>query len=111
MNRRRFSSFTAACAVALLSASPTKTMAMTLNDLTNAQASQGLKAALEKGIRSAIDTLGQNNGFLGNDKVRIPFPGYLEDAAGLLRRLGQGARLDELSGHESRRRSCRTTGA
>jgi hypothetical protein len=97
LSRRRFSSLTAACAVALLWVSPTKTMAVTLNDLTSAQAGQGLKAALEKGVRFAIDTLGQNNGFLGNDKVRIPLPGYLEEAAGLLRRLGQGARLDELS--------------
>ena len=40
--------------------------------------------------------LGRPDGFLGNDKVRIPLPGYLEDAARLLRNLGQGARLDEL---------------
>lgn len=70
--------------------------ALSLADITNAQASQGLKAALEKGAIAAVNTLGQPNGFLGNDKVRIPLPGYLEDAAKLLRTLGQGARLDEL---------------
>jgi hypothetical protein len=40
--------------------------------------------------------LGAPNGFLGNDKVRIPLPGYLNDAAGLLRTLGQGRSVDEL---------------
>lgn len=70
--------------------------ALTLNDISNAQASQGLKLALEKGAIAAVNTLGQVNGFLGNDQVRIPLPGYLQDAASLLRNFGQGARLDEL---------------
>ena len=34
--------------------------------------------------------------FLANPKVRIPLPGYLEDAGKLLRKLGQGKRVDEL---------------
>jgi hypothetical protein len=75
---------------------PGSVSAVSLGDISSAQASQGLKAALEQGARVAVATLGQPNGFLGNDKVRIPLPGYLEDAAGLLRRLGQGARIDEL---------------
>jgi len=70
--------------------------ALSIDDLSNAQASQGLKAALEKGARAAVAALGQTNGFLANDQVRIPLPGYLEDVAGLLRKFGQGARLDEL---------------
>jgi hypothetical protein len=70
--------------------------ALTLSDLTSAQASQGLKLALEKGAIAAVGILGQPNGFLGNDSVRIPLPGYLNDAASLLRTFGQGARLDEL---------------
>lgn len=97
MNRRHFNSLTAACSIALFFAAPSRGLALTLTDLTSAQATQGLKAALEKGVRFAIDSLGKNNGFLGNDQVRIPLPGYLEDVAGLLRRLGQGARLDELT--------------
>ena len=70
--------------------------ALSLGNLSNAQASEGLKAALEKGARSAVAVLGQPNGFLGNDKVRIPLPGYLDSAASLLRNFGQGARVDEL---------------
>ena len=64
--------------------------------LSNLEVSQGLKTALEQGARSAIGLLGRPDGFLGNDRVRIPLPGYLQDAAKLLRTFGQGARLDEL---------------
>ena len=40
--------------------------------------------------------LGKTDGFLGNEKVRIPLPGFLNDAAKLLKSLGQGKRVDEL---------------
>ena len=65
-------------------------------DLTSAEASQGLKMALEKGALAAVSLLGKTDGFLGNDKVRIPLPGVLNDAAKLLKSLGQGKRVDEL---------------
>lgn len=70
--------------------------ALTLDDLSNADAAKGLKAALEKGALSAVGLLGAKDGFLGNDQVRIPLPGYLNDAAQLLRTFGQGAKVDEL---------------
>lgn len=70
--------------------------AQTLANLTDSQVSQGLTAALERGALAAIDLLGRPDGFLGNDKVRIPLPGYLNDGAKLLRTLGQGKRIDEL---------------
>ena len=54
------------------------------------------KAALEKGALAAVSLLGKTDGFLGNDKVRIPLPGFLNDAAKLLKSLGQGKRVDEL---------------
>ena len=95
MNRRRFS-FDLLALAGLLSGAPASAWASTLSDITNAQASQGLKLALEKGAVVAVQTLGRPNGFMGNDKVRIPLPGYLQDAEKLLRTLGQGARLDEL---------------
>ncbi|MEY4344250.1 MAG: hypothetical protein RL032_82 [Pseudomonadota bacterium] len=73
-----------------------KAYALSLSDLSNADASTGLKVALEKGAMSAINALGASNGFLGNEKVRIQLPGYLQDAANLLRTFGQGAKVDEL---------------
>ncbi len=70
--------------------------ALTLADLSSADASQGLKAALEKGALSAVGLLGAKDGFLGNPQVRIALPGYLNDAAQLLRTFGQGDKVDEL---------------
>ena len=70
--------------------------ALNLADLSGADASSGLKAALEKGALSAVGLLGVNNGFMNNDKVRIALPGYLNDAANLMKKLGQGKKVDEL---------------
>ena len=55
-----------------------------------------IRTALERGAVAAVGLLGRTDGFLGNPKVRIPLPGYLEDAAGVLRTLGQQRRVDEL---------------
>lgn len=71
-------------------------LALSLADLTDQDASRGLKAALEKGAIAAVALLGQTDGFLGNPQVRIALPGYLNDAARLLKTLGQGQRVDEL---------------
>ena len=70
--------------------------ALSLGDLTDKDASSGLKAALEKGAVAAVGLLGVTDGFLGNDKVRIPVPGFLNDAASILKTLGQGKKVDEL---------------
>lgn len=96
MNRRRFNTLPSALLLVSCLGLTARAHAQSLGDLSNAQASQGLKLALEKGAMAAVKSLGQSNGFLGNDKVRIPLPGMLDDAAKLLRKLGQGARLDEL---------------
>lgn len=71
-------------------------LALTLADLSNADASAGVKAALEKGALSAVGLLGRADGFLANPQVRIPLPGVLEDAGKLMRTFGQGKRVDEL---------------
>lgn len=70
--------------------------AQPLASLSAADAAAGVRAALERGAAVAVDLLGRPDGFLGNPKVRIPLPGFLEDAAPLLRNLGQGRRVDEL---------------
>jgi hypothetical protein len=64
--------------------------------LSDADATAGLKAALDRGAASAVALLGQKDGFLGNPKVRIPLPGGLDSAAKLLRTIGQGDKVDEL---------------
>ena len=96
MDRRQFSSVSVSAIATLVALTHQHALALSLGDLTNAEASQGLKAALEKGALAAVGLLGKPDGFLGNDKVRIPLPGFLEDAAKLFRNLGQGKRIDEL---------------
>ena len=96
MLRRQFHHATAGALGALLLLAHQRAQALSLGDLTNADASRGLKAALSQGAQAAVSLLGRNDGFLGNPKVRIGLPGYLEDAAKIMKNLGQGKRIDEL---------------
>ncbi len=96
MDRRQFGSVSGYSLATVLWLAQTKAHALSLGDLSNTEASQGLKTALEKGALAAVNLLGKTDGFLGNEKVRIPLPGFLEDAAKLLKTLGQGKRVDEL---------------
>ena len=64
--------------------------------LTEGDAALGVRAALERGAAVAVEALGRPGGFLDNPKVRIPLPGFLEQAAKMLRFAGQQQRVDEL---------------
>lgn len=64
--------------------------------LSNADASKGLKTALETGALAAVRLLGVQDGFLGNPRVRIPLPSGLQDASTLLKALGQGKQVEDL---------------
>lgn len=96
MQRRNFNQAGASALGLLILTAYRQAHALSLGDLTNAEASSGLKTALEKGAMAAVSLLGRTDGFLGNPKVRIPLPGYLEDASRLLKNFGQGRRIDEL---------------
>ncbi len=96
MQRRQFTQSTPALIGLLVLAAHQQARALSLSDLTNQDASQGIKVALEKGALAAVALLGKTDGFLGNPKVRIPLPGFLEDASKLLKLTGQGKRVDEL---------------
>jgi Protein of unknown function (DUF4197) len=65
-------------------------------NLSELDASTGVRAALERGALAAVGLLGKTDGFLGNPKVRIPLPGFLNDAAKLLKATGQQKRVDQL---------------
>ena len=64
--------------------------------LSEGDAASGMRAALERGAVAAVGLLGRDGGFLNDPKVRIPLPGFLNDAAKLLKATGQGAKVDEL---------------
>jgi len=74
----------------------TGAQALSLDDLSGQEAGGGLKEALTQGAGKAVDLLGRTDGFLGNPKVKIPLPGYMEKAEGLMRGLGMGKQADEL---------------
>ena len=64
--------------------------------ITEGDAALGVRAALERGAASAVALLGKSGGFLDNPKVRIPLPGFLNEAAKVLKYTGQQKRVDEL---------------
>ena len=64
--------------------------------VSNSEAVSGLKEALTRGAEVAVSQLGKSDGFLGNDKVRIPLPGALEDAAEMMKKFGAGKQADQL---------------
>ena len=100
MQRRQFNQAGVSAFSVLILATYQQAHALALGDLagiSKADAINGLKAALEKGVIAAVALLGKTDGFLGNPKVRIPLPGYLEDASRLLKNFGQGKRIDELA--------------
>ena len=99
MQRRHFNLASTGIFTGLILATYQQAYALSLGDLadiSNKDASAGVKTALEKGALAAVALLGKTDGFFSNDKVRIPLPGFLQDAAGILKTLGQGKRIDEL---------------
>jgi Protein of unknown function (DUF4197) len=90
MQRRQFTTYL----IALQSLSPG--VASSVQALSESDAASGVRTALERGANAAVRSLGRSDGFLGNPKVRIELPGFLRDAANLLKFTGQGRRVDEL---------------
>ena len=70
--------------------------ALSLADLSNKDTVDGLKAALDKGTQVAVQRLGAENGFFGNDKLKIPLPESLQRVERALRLAGMGKQADEL---------------
>jgi len=80
----------------LLAVAANLTQAAGLDAISSGDASAGVKEALAKGADFAVSSLGKENGFLGNAKVKIPLPGYLQKAEKGLRMFGMGKQADEL---------------
>jgi hypothetical protein len=57
-----------------------------------------LKEALSKGVKFAVDSLGRENGYLDNARVKIPLPKSLQKLEKGLRLAGQGKSVDEFVG-------------
>lgn len=63
--------------------------------VTDLEISGGLKEALTKGVRFAVNSLGRQDGFLKNARVKIPLPKNLQRVEKGLRIAGQGRTVDE----------------
>jgi hypothetical protein len=74
----------------------TSAMALSLADLTQGDASGGLKDALSQGAKVAVQQLGKPGGFSNNPDVRIELPGNLGKAAKTMKMMGMGAQVDQL---------------
>jgi hypothetical protein len=60
------------------------------------EATQALRDSLESGARKAIATLGRENGFFGDPKLKIGLPKNFARAEKFLRSMGYGKKVDDL---------------
>lgn len=74
----------------------TQALALGLDDLSNKDATGGLKDALIQAAGSAVGKLGVTDGFLGNPEVKIPLPDSLKKIEKGMRMFGMGKQADEL---------------
>lgn len=74
----------------------TSALALSLSDLTQQDASGGLKDALTQGVQVAVKQLGTPGGFSNNPDVRIELPGNLGKAAKTMKMMGMGAQVSQL---------------
>ncbi|HKM36915.1 MAG TPA: DUF4197 domain-containing protein [Thiopseudomonas sp.] len=70
--------------------------ALSLNDLSQSQAADSLKAVLEQSTRLAVEQLGKPGGFSNNPDVHIELPGNLGKAAQTMKMLGQSKQVNAL---------------
>lgn len=87
-------------AAGLLVAVPAQ--ALDLSALTQADASAGVKAALQKGAESAVASLGKTDGFLGNPDVKIPLPSSLQKVEKAARLMGRQKEFESLQTNMNR---------
>ncbi len=72
-------------------------MALGLADLSNQDATGGLKDALIQASGAAVGKLGVTDGFFKNPKVKIPLPDSLKKVEKGMRMFGMGKQADELT--------------
>jgi len=63
--------------------------------LSESDIAAGLKQALAKGTKAAVNELGRTDGYWGS-QYQIPLPGAVRDIQGVLKSAGMGAQVEEL---------------
>ena len=72
-------------------------LALGIDDLSNKDATGGLKDALIQAAGTAVGKLGAADGFMGNPKVKIPLPDSMKKIEKGMRMFGMGKQADELT--------------
>ncbi|MGX9559222.1 DUF4197 domain-containing protein [Pseudomonas sp. CFBP 5750] len=85
--------FTSLCAGLLICANA---MALSLGDLSQKDATGGLKDALTQGAQVAVKQLGTPGGFSNNPDVKIELPGKLGKVTSKMKAFGMGDQVDQL---------------
>lgn len=85
--------FSGLCAGLLICANA---MALSLSDLSQKDATGGLKDALTQGAQVAVKQLGTPGGFSNNPDVKIELPGKLGKVASKMKAFGMGDQVDQL---------------
>jgi len=80
---------------AVNAASQNKTTVNSASTTSQSSATTGVKEALSLGAKQAISLLGQENGFLGNNAVKIPLPSSLKPVASAAEKLGGKSYVDD----------------
>jgi hypothetical protein len=75
---------------------PAAAPAAGLADLSNRDAVNGLKDAIVRSAQVAVARLGVQDGFFGDERVRIPLPPSLRSLEAVMRSIGMGPQADEL---------------
>lgn len=81
--------------VCVAAAQATGSTRNTTRQVSDNDIASGLKEALGKGVKFAVNSLGKPNGYLGNPRVKIPLPNSLKKLERGLRVAGQGRAVDE----------------
>lgn len=90
-----FCALTALVCFAGVTAAQTGTTSTRGRSVSDVEIAGGLKEALNKGVRFAVTSLGKQNGYLGNPRVKIPLPKSLQKVEKGLRFAGQGRAVDD----------------
>ncbi|AWW33120.1 DUF4197 domain-containing protein [Echinicola strongylocentroti] len=64
--------------------------------LSEGEVSNGLKEALEKGIDTGVGIASKQDGYLGNDLIRIGLPEDVRKVENTLRKIGLGGEVDKV---------------
>ena len=63
--------------------------------ITEVEASQGIREALDQGVGRGISLLNKENGFFGNETYKLFLPAEAQRVENTLRQLGMGAMVDK----------------